>query len=224
MASDSLCSVAWLHPPVCPAAVTWKTVGMASATAASVSVVVEVRAAVLLKRCSRNFIPPARIETPNTSRTLPMIEPVIDAFTTSVSPFESATSAIINSAALPKVAFNNPPTPWPRCSASSSVARPIQPARGTTARQEQMNKAVSFPNCGQIRSTTATGTKTSSQFIEGFSNDVMLVIHQVTGTHYNAEHKSLLMRFVTSPAFSRFLEKDAQGADPAAAGSGLAAK
>src|SRR6516225_8227377 len=193
MASDSLCSVAWLHPPGCLAAVTWKTVGIASAMAASVSVVVEVRAAVLLKRCSRNFMPPARIEAPNTSRTLPMIEPVIDAFTTPVSPLESAIRAIINSAAFPKVAFNNPPIPWPRCSASSSVARPIQPARGTTAKQEQMNKAVSFPNCGQIRSTTAAGTKTSSQFIEGFSSDVISVIHQVSGTHYNGEHKTLLI-------------------------------
>src|SRR5215470_15577346 len=155
--------------------------------AARVSVVVEVRAAVLLKRCSRNFMPPARIETPNTSRTLPMIEPVIDAFTTPISPFESAISAMINSAALPKVAFNNPPTPWPRCSASSSVARPIQPARGTTARQEQMNKAVSFPNCGQTRSTMATGTKISSELSDGFSNDFILVIHHVTGTQYNAE-------------------------------------
>src|SRR5271165_7277094 len=188
MASDSLCSVAWLHPPACPGAVTWKTVGIASATAASVSVVVEVRAAVLLKRCSRNFMPPARTETPNTRRTLPMIEPVIDAFTTPASPFESAIMAMINSAALPKVAFNNPPTPWPRCSASSSVARPIQPAKGITARQEQMNKAVSFPNRGQIRSTTATGTKISSQLIEGFSNDFMLIIHQVTSTHYKSNY------------------------------------
>src|SRR6516162_9795695 len=193
MASDSLCSVAWLHPPGCPAAVTWKTVGIASAMAASVSVVVEVRAAVLLKRCSRNFMPPARIEAPNTSRTLPMIEPVIDAFTTPVSPFERAISAMINSAALPKVAFNNPPTPWPRCSASSSVARPIQPARGTIAKQEQINKAVLFPpNCGQTRSTTATGTKISNQLSDGFSNDFILVIHNVTGTQYNAEHKGLL--------------------------------
>jgi hypothetical protein len=55
-----------------------------------------------------------------------------------------------------------------------------------------MNKAVSFPNCGQIRSTAASGTKTSSQLSEGFSNDFMLVIHQVTGTYYNAERKSLL--------------------------------
>src|ERR1700751_684203 len=178
MASDSLCSVAWPHPPAYPAAVTWKTVGIASATAASVSVVVELRAAVLLKRCSRNFMPPARIETPNTRRTLPMIEPVMDAFTTPVSTFESAISAMINSAALPKGAFNNPPIPWPRCSASSSVARPIQPARGITAKQEQMNKAVSFPNCGQIRSTMATGTKTSNQLIDGFRNDLMLAIHQ----------------------------------------------
>src|SRR5215471_18464288 len=188
MASDSLCPVAWLHPT----AVTWKTVGTASATAASVKVVVEVRAAVLLKCCTRNFRPPARIETPMTSRTLPMIEPVIDAFTTPVNPFESAISAIISSAALPKVAFNNPPTPWPKCFASSSVARPIQPARGTTARQEQVNKAVSFPNCGQTRSATATGTKINNQLSDGFSNDFISVIHQliihhVTGTQYNAE-------------------------------------
>src|ERR1700747_2482555 len=149
---------------------------MASAPAARGSVVVEGRAAVLLKRCSRNFMPPARIETPNTSRTLPMIEPVIDAFTTPVSPFESAISAMINSAALPKVAFNNPPIPWPRRSASSSVARPIQPARGTTARQEQTNRAVLFPLCGQIRIMTATGAKTRSQLSEGFSNDFTIVL------------------------------------------------
>jgi hypothetical protein len=47
-----------------------------------------------------------------------------------------------------------------------------------------MNKAVSFPNCGQIRSMAATGTKTSSQLIDGFSNDFMFVIRQVSGTHY----------------------------------------
>ena len=46
--------------------------------------------------------------------------------------------------------------------ASSSVAQPIQPARGTTATQEQMNKAVSFSSRGQICSTIAAGTKTGS--------------------------------------------------------------
>ena len=43
-----------------------------------------------------------------------------------------------------------------------------------------MNRAVSFPNSGQILSTTATGTKISSQLIEGFSNDFTLIIQQVT--------------------------------------------
>jgi hypothetical protein len=52
-----------------------------------------------------------------------------------------------------------------------------------------MNNTVSFPNCGQIRSTTATGTKTSSQLIEGFSNDFMLDIHHIGGTHYMASTK-----------------------------------
>ena len=56
-----------------------------------------------------------------------------------------------------------------------------------------MNKAVSFPNSGQIRSTTAAGTKTSNQLVEGFSNDCILVIHQVTGTRYNGERESLLI-------------------------------
>ena len=54
-----------------------------------------------------------------------------------------------------------------------------------------MNKAVSFPNCGQIRSTTATGTKSSNQSSEGFRSDFLLVIHQVTGTHYAGQHKTL---------------------------------
>jgi hypothetical protein len=68
---------------------------------------------------------------------------------------------------------------------------------------------------GQVRSTTATGTKTRSQLSEGFSDDFMLVIHQVTGTHYNAEHKesfnwSLGTIVVTGPkawAFYALLER-----------------
>ena len=59
-----------------------------------------------------------------------------------------------------------------------------------------MNKAVSFPNRGQIRSTMATGTKTSNQLIDGFRNDLTLAIHQVIGTHCNGEHKSLFNRLI----------------------------
>ncbi len=59
-----------------------------------------------------------------------MIDPVSEAFTTVVSPFDSAISAIISSAALPKVAFGNPPKPAPVRAEICSVARPNQPARG----------------------------------------------------------------------------------------------
>ena len=62
-----------------------------------------------------------------------MIDPVIEALTTPVKPLFNATSAMINSAAFPKVALRKPPTPAPERDASCSVARPIQPARGTIA-------------------------------------------------------------------------------------------
>jgi hypothetical protein len=44
---------------------------------------------------------------------LPAIDPTSDALTTSVRPSEMATSAMINSGALPKVALSNPPMPGP---------------------------------------------------------------------------------------------------------------
>ena len=97
-----------------------------------------------------------------------MIEPVIDALTTPVSPFESAIPAMINSAAFPKVAFNNPPRPSPTRAASSSVARPIQPATGTMAMAEQIKSAVGLEIAGQKRRAIATGTRGSSQFMDGF--------------------------------------------------------
>ena len=69
----------------------------------------------------------------------PMMEPVSDAFTISVSPARSAMKAMISSAALPKEALSKPPTPgpvwWVRC----SVASPMSPARGKMARQEKAN-------------------------------------------------------------------------------------
>ena len=42
-----------------------------------------------------------------------MIEPVIDAFTTSYRPARRAMMAMMSSAALPKVALSSPPTPSP---------------------------------------------------------------------------------------------------------------
>src|SRR5438270_10802516 len=88
------------------------TVGMISAIAAREREIAEVRAPVRLNRCSLYVGPPHKIDRPSTSRILP-IEPVIDALTTLFRPFESAITAMINSAAFPNVAFNNPPAPSP---------------------------------------------------------------------------------------------------------------
>ena len=50
---------------------------------------------------------------------------------------------IINSAALPRVAFSSPPSRGPVWTASSSVAWPRIPATGITARAEAANSHVS---------------------------------------------------------------------------------
>jgi hypothetical protein len=99
---------------------------------------------------------------------LPMMDPAIEAFTTLVNPLESAMPAMISSAALPKVAFNSPPSPSPTRAASSSVARPIQPATGTIAMAEQTKSAVELAWPGQKRSANAIGANIRSQFKDGF--------------------------------------------------------
>ena len=59
-----------------------------------------------------------------------MIEPTIEALTTSCRPWLSAKRAMISSGALPKVTLSRPPMPGPERAASSSVARPISAAVG----------------------------------------------------------------------------------------------
>jgi hypothetical protein len=75
----------------------------------------------------------------STSRMFPTIEPTSDALTTSCSPARSAANAMISPAALPNVALRRPPTPSPSRVAICSVARPIQPARGTMASADATN-------------------------------------------------------------------------------------
>ena len=70
-----------------------------------------------------------------------MIEPTIDALTTSCRPDPRANSAMISSGALPKVTFSRPPIPGPARSASSSVARPISAAVGITPAADVKNTA-----------------------------------------------------------------------------------
>ena len=60
-----------------------------------------------------------------------MIEPTIDALTTSCRPSSRANRAMISSGALPKVTLSSPPIPGPDLAASSSVASPISAAVGT---------------------------------------------------------------------------------------------
>ena len=86
MPNESWRSTAGLQPAGLRSADIWKTVGMMRAIAASESEITEVRAPVLLKRCSLCFAPPSRMERPSTSRMLPMIDPVIDALTTLIWP------------------------------------------------------------------------------------------------------------------------------------------
>ncbi len=109
------------------------------------------------------------MERPSTSSTLPMIDPVREAFTTLVRPLERAMPAMISSAAFPKVALSNPPKPSPTRAASASVARPIQPATGMIPRAEQTKSAVGLMPPGQKRRRTASGTKIRSQSRDGLS-------------------------------------------------------
>ena len=55
-----------------------------------------------LKRCVPFFSPPSSTLAPSTSNRLPMIEPVIEALTTSMRPAWSAKNAMISSAMLPR--------------------------------------------------------------------------------------------------------------------------
>ena len=86
-----------------------------------------------------------------------MIEPVIDALTTSPSPLRRAVSPMIISAALPNVALSSPPTPALVLSASSSVVFPSSAASGTIAADAAANAAKCRCGANQL-TATAIGT------------------------------------------------------------------
>ena len=75
------------------------------------------------------FRPPKIRLAPSTRSTLPMMDPMIEAFTTVVRPAESAKMVMMSSAALPKVAFRMPPMRGPEwCPMDSEY--PGQPDQG----------------------------------------------------------------------------------------------
>ena len=87
-----------------------------------------------------------------------MIDPTIDAFTTSWRPSSRAKKAMISSGALPKVTFSRPPMPGPVRAAIASVASPITAAQGITA-SAAAPKITTGPACASS-SAIATGMKT----------------------------------------------------------------
>ena len=87
-----------------------------------------------------------------------MIEPTIEAFTTSWRPSIRAKKAMISSGALPNVTFRRPPMPGPGRAAIASVASPITAAQGITP-SAAAAKTSTGAACASS-SATATGMKT----------------------------------------------------------------
>jgi len=106
--------------------------------------------------------PPRKMARPITSSRLPSTEPMIEARTSSTSPSLRAKMVMISSAALPSVALSSPPMRGPTRAAISSVAWPINPARGMIASAEVAKIATSSPP--DARSSTATAPNSSSVF------------------------------------------------------------
>ena len=85
------------------------------------------------------LVPPTKNESPATNNKFPKTEPVKDANTTPTSPAFNEKMDMINSTALPKVAFKRPPILGPMTIAKLSVARPMKPASATMVKQYTMN-------------------------------------------------------------------------------------
>src|SRR6266567_4293188 len=116
-------------------------VGMANAASTSTIIAEYFPASRALKYCLPQRQPPRASEEPRTSSILLMIEPMIEALTTEISPCCSAKMPIIISGALPKVALSRPPAMLPTCAARSSVAKPINAARGIRLMAAQIKTA-----------------------------------------------------------------------------------
>ena len=141
-----------------PPWMSWKSAGRISAASARKSIATWALAAVALKVCLSRGRPPTSIAAPSTSRMLPMIEPTIEAFTTSWRPASRAKKAMISSGALPNVTFRSPPMPGPVLAAIASVASPITAAHGITPSAAAENTSSGVAPA--TSSTTAAGMKT----------------------------------------------------------------
>ena len=115
-----------------------------------------------------------------------MMLPVIEALTTSVWPARSATVAIISSAALPKVAFRNPPSVGPDRLARCSVAVPINPAAGTRDMAASTKTQTETPDCQRrARLSGAATRRTFNQLPVNMRSSCVsgVAISQLCGMH-----------------------------------------
>ena len=87
-----------------------------------------------------------------------MIEPVIEALTTSMRPAWRAKKAMMSSATLPKVAFRIPPTCGPVTAPRRSVARPTTQARPRIAAAATTKISDGLPWRKNSRATAAAAT------------------------------------------------------------------
>jgi len=140
----------------------WNSAGTTSPNTAISRTVVLWPARLRLNFWTLNLRPPANSAMPSTSRRLPSMDPVIEAFTRSISPARRATDAMISSARLPIVALRTPPIAGVVCSATLSVAAPITPESGTIASAASTKTTIG----GELRSraTSAIGTKIRSAY------------------------------------------------------------
>ena len=107
--------------------------------------------------------PPISTLAPSTSSRFPMIEPVSDAFTTSIRPACSAKNEMISSAMLPNVALRIPPTCGPVSDPRRSVDSPTTQASPRIAAADTTKITVlsACANSSRI-ATTLTRTVTST--------------------------------------------------------------
>ncbi len=221
MANESRCSTRGCQPPGLAAAAAWKTVGMRRAMAASERETTEVRAPLSLNNCSLCLIPPKSVDRPRTQRMFPMIEPVIDALTTPVQSFGQSDPGddqlrgyrTSRSTIHRRLRPCGPPVP-------PSPSR-IQLATGMIAMAEQMKSAVGFAIAGTQRSAIAAGTKTSSQFSDGFSMVVAIdsILADSSGKskrriYHPAEEIYAAKRKIVTPSMRTFRLKRSEAQTP----------
>src|SRR5215218_8740616 len=123
------------------------------------------------ERRSSSPRPPTIIAKPSTSRMFETTEPVIDPRTTSGSPSRTASRAMISSGALPKLAFRNPPTPAPVCSAACSVDSPISHASGSRAAAATTKSRTSPASVAKRRTITIGASASSAKRILRATSD-----------------------------------------------------